>query len=126
MPFYYCDSCRDGAKSRKCAYYQRTKKVQNARQLAKWHDLRDKFFAMYGDSCSCCGVEGRIFLALDHVQNNGKEHRDTRGKFGVYEDAVAKHAPEFYQVLCHNCNFAKYQMGECPHGLVLEESKHGQ
>lgn len=125
LPFYYCNVCREKTKAHKRKYYQKTKKRQNARTLAKWYELRDNFFSMYGDSCVCCGTEGHIFLALDHVKNNGKEHRAARGKFGVYEDAIARHSPELYQVLCHNCNFAKYQMGECPHRLVLEEKAHG-
>jgi hypothetical protein len=76
--------------------------------------LRDQFLEMYGGRCACCGVARRVFLALDHVQNDGWIER-RRGDNGapttanttVYRRAVAEHQPDRYQILCHNCNMAK-------------------
>jgi len=113
--YIYCKPHRDGRKGTKHAYYLKNKKKCNERSRADWRDARRRFFEMYGNHCMCCGVEGEIFLALDHINGNGKEHRAKRSKIGVYKDALAKHQPDEYQVLCHNCNFAKYQMGKCPH-----------
>jgi hypothetical protein len=34
---------------------------------------------------------------------------------GVYRSLRNQGYPPGYQVLCHNCNWAKYAYGECPH-----------
>lgn len=60
---------------------------------------------MYGGRCVCCGIDRPIFLALDHVRGDGKADR-ARGK--VLARAIAEHRPDLYQILCHNCNMAKY------------------
>src|SRR5438309_228735 len=37
--------------------------------------LRDEVFAQYGKSCRCCGESDTRFLTLDHIHNDGAEHR---------------------------------------------------
>jgi len=37
---------------------------------------REEVFEHYGGAvCSCCGLNDPIFLTLDHIDNQGAEHR---------------------------------------------------
>jgi hypothetical protein len=50
---------------------------------------------------------GRIeFLAIDHMNGAGAQHRRSIGKGGtvLYSWLVRQHFPEGFQVLCHNCS----------------------
>lgn len=60
-----------------------------------------------------------VVLDVDHVNNDGAEHRkEVRSNF--YAWLKQQGFPEGYQILCRNCNWAKFRLGECPHALVLE------
>lgn len=76
----------------------------------------DAFNAYGGPVCACCGETIPEFLQLDHIENNGAEHRK-RGLMGtaLYQLLKAQGYPPGYQVLCANCNFAKGILGFCPH-----------
>jgi hypothetical protein len=68
--------------------------------------------------CICCGERNIEFLGLDHIKDDGAEHRRQIGqvrhtiyswlrKTGyTYADLV---------VACHNCNMARSMYGKCPH-----------
>jgi len=46
----------------------------------KWReDIKDKVLAHYGARCACCGETERVFLTLDHVNNDGADHRRSMG-----------------------------------------------
>ncbi len=70
-------------------------------------------------ACRCCGEDEEKFLAIDHVNNDGSEHRKTlkNGASGnvFYKWLRDSGWPPGFQVLCHNCNFAKSAHGVCPH-----------
>ncbi|MHB8483525.1 MAG: hypothetical protein ACYDBV_12460 [Nitrospiria bacterium] len=69
----------------------------------------------YGDRCDCCGETEKIFLALDHIHNNGSDERKKYGHgFTFYVHLRKLGYPRGYRRLCHNCNFAKTN-GGCPH-----------
>lgn len=81
----------------------------------------------YGGKCSCCGESEPMFLVIDHVNDDGAEHReaighgrttDGRRKVGsgsiIYAWLVKHCFPDGFQLLCANCNMAK-QSGGCPH-----------
>ena len=79
---------------------------------------------MYGgenSQCVCCGERESIFLAIDHIYNNGAEERKKLKNVGITGGAafyfwLRKNGyPKGYQVLCYNCNIGKYRCGECPH-----------
>lgn len=82
--------------------------------------LRDEVMQQYGGLvCKCCGETNPDFLTLDHIENNGKEHVDAKGRRlnggDLYRWLQQQGYPEGLQVLCHNCNMAKAFYGECPH-----------
>ena len=91
-----------------------------------WSALRHEAMMAYGGyRCACCGETEPMFLSLDHVHNDGADHRREMG----YEDGNGKGAssailswlkkndyPPGFQVLCMNCNHGKARNnGVCPH-----------
>jgi len=57
-------------------------------------------------SCKNCKANDLDALCLDHINNDGTEHRKTVGQ-GVYFWAKKNNFPPILQVLCWNCNFLK-------------------
>ena len=67
--------------------------------------------------CRCC-YERRIeFLTMDHINNDGAEHRRKIGRTpqDLYKWILDNNFPKGFQVLCFNCNCAKQYSGICPH-----------
>ena len=82
---------------------------------------RDKVFEAYGGyKCNCCGETERMFLSIDHVNNDGAEERKS-GKYSgsgtaFYTWLRKNNFPSGYQVLCMNCQIGKHKNGGvCPH-----------
>lgn len=68
--------------------------------------------------CACCFVAEISFLCIDHKLGNGNKHRASikcGGGHKFYNWLKKEEYPEGYQVLCFNCNSAKWILGECPH-----------
>ena len=79
--------------------------------------------------CNCCGLNDHLaFLAIDHIA--GAKHMDFEPelvKLGYSSKLKSKELnrwiidhnfPDGFQILCHNCNFAKgypRNNGKCPH-----------
>lgn len=80
--------------------------------------LRAEFIAEYGGCCTCCGETEPLFLQLDHIFNDGAEHRKTM-KTGARLLAHLKQQgwpKDRYRLLCANCNFGRMlNNGICPH-----------
>ena len=68
---------------------------------------------MYGGECAYCGAAEEVFLAIDHIDNNGGAHRkeigSKRSSSAVYRWLEHNDYPGGFQVLCHNCNYAKHR-----------------
>lgn len=97
----------------------------NVKALEKREKVRQKVFAYYGDSCVCCGEHDPIFLCIDHINNDGKKHREVNNvKTGnmFYRWLVKNNFPSGFQVLCYNCNTAKsINNGVCPHQTKIKK-----
>jgi len=126
----YCKPC--SLKRRKVWYQKggREKVLANANkwrkenhELAKekhrkWNwDSKMKAVNHYGGKCVCCGEDEPKFLAIDHVENNGGEHRKTLGNQTIYKWLRDNNYPTGFQILCHNCNMAKAFYKVCPHKI---------
>lgn len=87
---------------------------------------RETAIALYGGCCVCCGETRILFLELDHINNDGKEHRSI-GHNIIHWLAKNPGQTEFeIQVLCANCHRAKTSLGHCPyHGETFQESLVG-
>jgi hypothetical protein len=93
-----------------------------------WQRMKlDAMNAYGGPVCACCGETGLSFLSIDHVNNDGAEHRRSLG-YGEGNGSGAYAAtlrwmkrngyPPGFQVLCMNCNHSKeVNGGVCEHRL---------
>ncbi len=90
-----------------------------------WKSLKLKREAIqgYGGKCICCGESSIVFLCLDHIDNNGKEHRKQIGGGGgiTYRWVIKNNFPPGIQILCWNCNSAKQIYGGCTHQIPEKE-----
>ncbi|NIT99611.1 MAG: hypothetical protein GWN01_01300 [Nitrosopumilaceae archaeon] len=93
-------------------------KQNNYYQRKKW-ELFNKILDHYGRKCNCekCNETNIKMLTLDHIYNDGHEHRKIiKGQtIGIYKDVVKNNFPSNFQILCHNCNWGKARYGICPH-----------
>jgi hypothetical protein len=100
----------------KCLDYVR--EVANPKAI---HKLRVETFNHYGNHCACCGEDRWEFLTLDHIENNGAQHRlelmgASRGGGMFYSRLKKLGYPDCgLQTLCANCNLAKLRTKICPH-----------
>jgi hypothetical protein len=107
--YAYCKSCSQ----------ERTRR--DSRRL--YLRLRLKVLGHYSRGiphCACCGEQTLEFLALDHTNGNGNEHRRSiaknhKGGADTYHWVVRNSFPSGFRVLCHNCNMAIGFYGACPH-----------
>jgi hypothetical protein len=94
------------------------------RNKATYVRLRAEIITAYGGECSCCCESEPVFLAIDHKYNDGAAERryspKSRGAGASFMMMIKReHFPPRYQLLCHNCNWAKYR-GGCPHQAKKE------
>jgi hypothetical protein len=96
----------------------------------------DLVFDHYGRICACCGEDEILFLTLDHIYNDGAEHKREIGpknsKHGCngtafYRWVVQNNYPSFLQTLCINCNQGKHRNGGiCPHKKQTKTAAEGE
>lgn len=111
------------------AYIEMTQKksrrqalAEHARYQREFHTrLRLSCLVYYSGNppkCACCGENEIKFLAIDHIEGGGTQHRKVMyvEKVGsIYRWLKNNKFPNGFQVLCHNCNSAKGYYGSCPH-----------
>lgn len=71
--------------------------------------------------CKCCGEKYIEFLEVDHINNDGAEHRRKNKLMaggGTFHFLRKNNYPKGFQILCSNCNQAKGKYGKCPHKLT--------
>lgn len=115
-----CNSCRYRAKE------EEHKEAARRRHFG----LQKLVFEAYGNDCACCGEKRRSMLTVDHVNNDGADHRRALGAHyrahrwrnaniggtSLYRDLVKRGFPEGFQLLCANCNASKSRNGGiCEH-----------
>ncbi len=88
-----------------------------AKQREVNRNLKDAVYEAYGGyRCACCGETISQFLSLDHIDNDGAEHRRRIDRRKIYKWLRDNGFPPGYQILCMNCNFGKARNGGiCPH-----------
>lgn len=104
-----CDFCRAYNRRKYKEYYNRRREI---------------VFDFFGDKCACCGETERMFLSVDHINNDGNIQRKqtTDGGRDMYRKLtnaiLAGNPPKDLQLLCRNCNWGKHvNGGVCPHTL---------
>lgn len=113
----YCNTCRPLLEQE----YRDKHRPQMNRYLRGWRDaVRERVIAKYGGKCECCGEANPRFLSLDHINNDGREHRKGKGTVVIYLEAEALPYPnDRLRLLCYNCNIGRAHnkacKGVCPH-----------
>lgn len=85
--------------------------------------IKEEVFGHYSPGeirCACCKEKEITFLCIDHLNGGGNEHRRSlNGVSGANLWRWLKKSgyPTGFQILCHNCNFAKSHtlQKRCPH-----------
>lgn len=93
------------------------------KQKENYQKYRTACLIAYGGSCNCCGTTVSKYLQLDHINNDGSEHRNNLfngGTGSIYPWAYRNNFPNMLQLLCANCHQAK-TVGE-----VCTEEDHMQ
>jgi len=77
---------------------------------------RDQCLKHYGGKCAVCRESRTEYLAIDHINNNGAEHRAQIGGSGAatHRWLVKNKFPRGFQVLCTNCNVLKARRVDAP------------
>jgi hypothetical protein len=110
-------------------YTDPKKDVVRARDRERCAVARAKVLDHYGRECACCGESIDLFLTIDHINDDGAEHRkrDLSGVGGnvLYRWLVRKGFPTGFRTLCYNCNMARAHYGVCPHERKCGEVGRG-
>lgn len=71
--------------------------------------LKEEVLEHYGQACVACGERDVDVLTIDHIHNDGAEHRRQAGDRGSgFYSWLKRHGfPAGFQTLCRNCNAAK-------------------
>lgn len=102
----------------------RQKHLLLVREQRKQSGVRLKlrvFEAYGGGKCVCCSEECMTMLTIDHINNDGSQHRQSLAKYkgasvDMYRWLEREGFPEGFQVLCYNCNLSKHRnKGVCEH-----------
>lgn len=103
------------------SWASRNRERHNALTKANHERLRSDMLTAYGHACACCGETEAMFLALDHIENDGAEHRRQFSNNAAMLRHLRREGfpTDRYQLLCHNCNCAKGYYGACPHEKEL-------
>jgi hypothetical protein len=103
-----CRSCRSKARVGQYAALPEASREANRERLRREHEgNREAVLGHYGRSCTCCGTAEH--LTIDHVNGDGRRHREQIGHGGaeLYRWLVANGFPEGFQTLCRPCNKSK-------------------
>lgn len=102
------------------------KKAARRRKITGGHSkktqaLKYEVFSHYSKGrpkCACCREDASLdFLTIDHIKGRklGKNKVDNRRGASLYSYLKRNDYPKGYQVLCWNCNAAKFVYLVCPH-----------
>jgi hypothetical protein len=94
-------------------------RVNAGNERRRW-EVRDEVYRAYGGyCCACCGETEPTFLSIDHVNNDGAEHKRRENLVTgeqLYRWLRRNGFPNGFQVLCMNCQWGKRNNnGVCPH-----------
>ena len=112
-------------RSKQAGLKAKRRRLTTGGHTKKLQDLKREVFTFYSKklsksnkpSCNCCGENTSLdFLCMDHVSGRKKgKQMDTRRRNALYSYLKRNNYPSGYQVLCWNCNSAKFVYLVCPH-----------
>ncbi len=103
-------------------YHKTHKDEYRARHKKYRLKVRNDVINHYGGKCACCGENTLEFMTIDHIENNGAQHRkqvmgnSRNSGWKFYKWLRQNNYPKEFQVLCFNCNMGRsLNNGICPH-----------
>lgn len=88
----------------------RYREKERVYKQARRYKQRTAVLSYYGVNgnpvCRHCGFNDMRALVIDHVNNDGAEHKKTINA-DIYRWLEKNNFPEGFQTLCHNCNYLK-------------------
>jgi hypothetical protein len=114
---YYRDNSSNIRNSRNI-YYQKNRESILEKKREEGRKRKQIVIDAYGGKCECCGETTFEFLTIDHINNDGAEHRRRIGGKGtkIYKYLIEHDFPkDGYRLLCFNCNISRGFYGYCPH-----------
>lgn len=84
------------------------KSCHNQWNTERFNRRKQMVFDAYGCECHFCGESNPIFLTIDHINGDGKQHRQRcHNNRAIYADIIKEGCPkDKYRLLCFNCNCA--------------------
>jgi len=115
-----CPKCHEERELRKGSLCEDCRFEKHITSRQRGLLLKEEVLAAYGGPvCVCCGETCIGFLTLDHVNNDGTQHRRS---FNPGENQYTFLRRNNYpqdvplQVMCYNCNLGRAKNGGmCPH-----------
>lgn len=115
----------DNAKTRVANRPEYIRRKCATRRQVLYRELRCLILNELGGRCYCCGLNDLRFLTIDHIANDGKEHRKLssgKSKNGyiilleIQKEGIPK---DRYRAACYNCNCARNLTKDkiCPHQI---------
>lgn len=121
----WCGNTRDDPKFKSCEKCRDKFKLinrpdHNSKRKTQRDKVRLEVFNHYGNKCSCplCKETNIELLTIDHVNNNGAEHRRIMGGSGykIHLWLKRNNYPGGFRLLCWSCNSGRHlNNGICPH-----------
>jgi|SRR3990167_901244 len=121
-------SCKECDRTYSSAYHK-DRPQENLKATKRWqanhpgaHNLRCasytekiklEVFEHYGGACVHCGITDPDVLTIDHIAQNGAEHRKSMS--GGRKNSMASWLrsngyPEGFRLLCYNCNIKAFRI----------------
>ena len=107
-----CKGClKDWARTTRARRPPEAKARQNQKNRQKRADEKAQVLEYYGGGRCQCGVSDSDVLTIDHIDQNGAEHRRAIGNaaFRFYAWLIKNDFPDGFRVLCFNCNIKAYR-----------------
>jgi hypothetical protein len=116
------DGYRDDPKKVKSRNDLRDKDGLRKGNRERREEILKELVEAYGGKCQCCGEDTLLFMTIDHIFNDGANHRrklGIPGKSGIHIYRELKrlgYPKDRYRLLCFNCNCGRARNGgTCPH-----------
>lgn len=94
------------------AYEQEHKDVRQVQTRRAGQEAKYEVFIHYSadpPTCANCGIDDVDVLCIDHINDDGAEHRKHVGSGKALHYWLKREGyPLGYQVLCRNCNWKKH------------------
>ena len=120
---------RDYQKIYQRAYRKKYRKRLHAQNKKNYEMVRKEVILYYSGgkaACAKCSHSDIRVLTIDHIDDDGSQHRKKLGASSIYAWLKKNNFPSGFQVLCHNCNWLKERIKHLTSKDFLLEDEIGE